>query len=140
MEYLNHIGTNGPAPDEIIRSDGTIYTFDRTTETDEQGAVVHSCKGWFLTQFDLEQVQAGNLPAPYAWDAVLHRLFRTYQHQRADNEYMYAERMRRATDAQKWLDYIASLDEWNAMVSATADGFSIDIPPMPTKPASEDAS
>ena len=134
MEYMSNIGTQGPAPDEIIRSDGTIYTFDRTTEIDEQGAVIYSCKGWFLTQFDLEQVRAGDLPAPYGWDAVLHKLFRTYQHQRADNEYMYAERMYRSTGDTKWQTYVQALDQWNAAVSTTADEFSTAIPPMPARP------
>ena len=138
MDYLTHIGTQGPAPDTIVRSDGAIYTFDRTSEEDEYGNPAYSCKGWFLTPFDLENVQAGNLPQRFQWDATLHKLFRTYQHQRADNEYAYAQRMLRTTGDSRWQTYIEALDQWNAQISALAENFSVDIPNMPSRPTGDD--
>lgn len=138
MEYIETIGTQEKASEEILRSDGIIYTFDHTAEQDEYGNPSYRCRGWFLTPFDLDDLYKGKLPMGYQWDATLHKLFRTYQHQRADNEYVYAQRMLRSTGNQEWQSYIESLDQWNAQISALAENFSVDIPDMPSRPTGDD--
>lgn len=133
MEYLTNIGTDGQT-DMIVRSDGTIYTFDHETSQDEYGSIIHTCKGYLISQEELEGVHNGRLPQGFAWNDFLHKMFRTYQHQRADNEYIYAQRMYRSSNDVKWTDYIQALDDWNASVSATANGYSVNIPDMPVRP------
>lgn len=133
MEYIKDIGTDGIA-DTIVRSDGTIYTFDHTTTQDEYGSILYTCKGYLVSPVELEGIHNGQLPQGFQWDVTLHKLFRTYQHQKADNEYAYAERMYRSTGDSRWTSYIVALDNWNASVSATAQTFSTDLPPMPSRP------
>lgn len=131
MEYIAHIGTQYEAPERIIRTDGIIVTFNHRTETDENEAVNHICSGWLMTENELIAVQNGTAPQ---YDEQLHLMFRTYQHQRADNEYAYAQRMYRSTNDSRWNDYIRQLDSWNAQISATRDSLTTYIPDMPQRP------
>lgn len=111
-----------------------ILTFNHRTSIDEQGAVNNICSGYVLSTDDLNLIQNGHLPNGYQWNEVLHKIFRTYQHQRADNEYVYAQRMLRKTENQEWQGYIDELDQWNESVSALADTFSVNVPDMPARP------
>lgn len=131
MELINNIMTEGYV-DKIYRSDGTIYTFDHSEKTDEYGAVTHTCKGYLMSDSEYSELCDGKLPNNIQWDDMLHRMFRQYQHERADDMYVYAQRMFRATQDSKYSDYITALDQWNAQVSATASTYSTDIPDMPT--------
>lgn len=134
MEYIDRIRTDGIASNEIWRSDGAIHTFDHTVEEDGEGGVVHCCKGYFITPDELESIRNGTLPVGFQWDEVLHKIFRTYQHQRIDNEYTMAQRMLRTTGDAKWQTYIDALDQWNAAVTALKDTFSTQIPSLPSVP------
>ena len=135
MEYIEEISTQDRASDEIIRSDGTIYTFDHRTIEDENGAIQHICKGYLITPEELNGIHNGILPSKFQLDDFLHTIFRTYQHQRADNEYVYAQRMFRAYEDTIWETYISQLDEWNNQISGLASTFSTTIPEMPARPS-----
>lgn len=104
------------------------------SETDEQGQTRTGWvyDEWFMSYNEYQQVQQGMMPSTGYWDAQTHKVFREYQHTRADDLYVYAQRMLRTTGDTKYSDYITALDQWNAQVSALAVTMSLDVPDIPT--------
>ena len=109
-----------------------IVVPDPTPEDEEHTREEWQYDEWFMTSPEYQLVQQGIMPYNGQWDAALHKVFREYQHKRADDQYVYATRMFRATSDSKYSDYIAALDQWNAQVSALADTMSLNVPALPT--------
>lgn len=134
MRIIDEIYTQNKALDTISKGEQIILTFDHDTVSDEYGAIQHVCTGYEMTSEELVMIRNGSLPEGASWDSNLHRVFRTYQHELADNEYAYASRMYRLTASTEWKDYIIALDEWNFKVSALAETLSVEIPVFPSRP------
>lgn len=130
MEYIQNVTSNVKPPECISCATGTRYSFNVRLVQDEEGEHYVYEQYWFpIGEYEL--VQNGILPEGASWTAELHRIFREYQHQRADNLYVYAQRMFRSTSDAKYSAYITSLDAWNAQVSALATAMSTDVPDLP---------
>ncbi len=104
----------------------------RTDETDpESGTVtVWECDEARLTPAEDAAMLEGRWAGP--WTPAMHRAFRQHQHDRTLSLYDMARRKSRR-DAS-WNAYIADLDAWNDAVSALADGYGTDVPPLPPEP------
>lgn len=128
------INSQDKMEDEFEKGDRVILTFEHGTEDDGYGGTQNVCKGYEMTKGELSMIQGGVLPAATVWDANLHLVFRTFQHKRVDNEYVYANRMYRSTQSEAWADYISRLDGWNSAISALASDFSTLVPEIPSRP------
>lgn len=130
MEYIQNVrSTVKPCK---IRSceTGTRYSYNLRQETDDDGQY-WLCDQYWMPAGEYNMVQNGILPEGASWTAELHKIFREYQHRRADDLYIYAQRMYRTTQDTRYSDYITSLDAWNAQVSALASTMSTDVPDLP---------
>ena len=145
MEFRSRVhGSMATVPD-IEFNYGSVYirfnvtrvqeTFRFPDDNDniiEQTIEVWEYDEWFMSDYEYKQVQQGYMPYNGRWDEQTHKIFREYQHERADDKYTYAERMFRATGDSRYSAYISQLDQWNAAISATKTTLSLDIPVMPT--------
>jgi hypothetical protein len=132
MRYLPVINSEKQHPDYSECGNTIIVTFDHTAITDDEGNPQCQCSGYEMTMAEYISLQNGSLPVGVQWNDALHRIFREHQHMRADNEYVYANRMLRMTSDPKWQSYIIALDLWNASVSALASTCSTVVPELPT--------
>lgn len=102
------------------------------TITDDSGMTSEKylCEIIMMDSAEYQSLLNGTWMGP--WSEVTHRLFREHQHNRTTS--LMAMAVRKAKTDERYNDYIAALDAWNASVSALADGFSTIVPDLPEMP------
>lgn len=135
MDFIQDVRSTVKPCEIRTASTGTRYSFNIhqvTEDHDGQQITMWSCDQYWFPVGEYNMIQNGIMVEGVQWTAELHKIFREYQHTRADDLYVYAQRMLRTTSDTKYSDYITALDQWNAQVSALAGTMSLDVPDIPT--------